>query len=153
MRNAVALVIFLALTYAVAAIGGASSGPDEWYRSLTKPPWTPPSWVFGPAWGLLYTLMAVGAWLVWRQAGEAPIALPLGLYAVQLVLNGLWSVFFFGLHSPGLAMVDIVLLWLAIVATTYAFWQVSTVAGILFLPYLLWVTFASTLNYAIWRLN
>jgi tryptophan-rich sensory protein len=153
MKSAVALVVFLAIAYAVAAIGGASSGPGEWYRSLVKPAWTPPPWIFGPAWGLLYTLMAVAAWLVWRRAGAAPIALPLGLYALQLVLNGLWSVLFFGLHSPGLAMVDIVLLWLAIVATTYAFWQVSTAAGILFLPYLLWVTLASTLNYAIWRLN
>lgn len=153
MRSAVALVIFLALTYGVAAIGGASSGPDEWYQNLAKPSWTPPPWVFGPAWGLLYTLMAVAAWLVWRQAGQTPVVLPLGLYALQLVLNGLWSLLFFGLHSPGLAMIDIVLLWFAIVATTYAFWQVSTAAGILLLPYLMWVSFASTLNYAIWRLN
>jgi tryptophan-rich sensory protein len=153
MRNAVALVICLAITYAVAAVGGASNGPGEWYRSLVKPPWTPPGWVFGPAWGLLYTLMAVAAWLVWRRAGAAPIVLPLALYGVQLILNGLWSVLFFGMQAPGLAMVDIALLWLAIVATAYAFWQVSTTAGVLFLPYVLWVTFASALNYAIWRMN
>jgi tryptophan-rich sensory protein len=97
--------------------------------------------------------MAVAAWLVWGQAGLTRAAVPMALFGIQLFLNALWSWLFFGLHSPGSAAVDIVLLWIAIAATTVAFWRRSTVAGILFVPYLVWVSFAIALNLAIWRLN
>jgi tryptophan-rich sensory protein len=102
---------------------------------------------------MLYFTMAVAAWLVWRQAGLAGAAMPMALFGIQLLLNALWSWLFFGLHSPGAAAVDIVVLWMAIVATTVAFWRRSAFAGILFVPYLAWVSFAIALNLAIWRLN
>jgi translocator protein len=101
-------------------------------------------------WSVLYLSMAVAAWLVWRRPDAS---LPLTLFGIQLIFNAAWSWLFFGLHSPGAAFVDIILLWLAIVATTVLFWRRSTPAGMLFLPYLLWVTFAAALNCAIWRLN
>jgi benzodiazapine receptor len=98
-------------------------------------------------------MMAVAAWLVWRQAGIAEAKLPLGLFAVQLILNSLWSVLFFGLHSPGAAAAEILLLWAAILATLITFWQRSKLAGGLLVPYLAWVSFATVLNVTIWRLN
>ncbi|MHB1038308.1 MAG: TspO/MBR family protein [Pirellulales bacterium] len=117
---------------------------------LTKPSWTPPGWLFGPVWSVLYLSMAVAAWLVWRKGNAV---MPLALFAVQLTFNAAWSWLFFGLHSPGMAFIDIVLLWAAIVATTIVFWRRSLVAGLLFVPYLAWVSFAGVLNFGIWRLN
>ncbi|MEI6503735.1 MAG: TspO/MBR family protein, partial [Armatimonadota bacterium] len=107
----------------------------------------------GPAWTLLYTLMAIAAWLVLRRAGQAAVTVPLLLFGVQLALNLAWSLLFFGARQPGWAMLDIGLLWLGIAATMLTFWRVSPVAGALFVPYLLWVTYASTLNWGIWRMN
>jgi translocator protein len=143
---------FLVVTFVVAAIGGiATSGSVRaWYPALVKPSWNPPSWVFGPVWTLLYTMMAIAAWLAWRQAGWGGV---LALYSVQLALNAAWSPLFFGLHRIDLALVDIVLLWVAIAATMVAFWRVTPVAGWLFVPYLVWVSFAMVLNFTIWRLN
>ena len=117
---------------------------------LVKPSWTPPDWVFGPVWSVLYLSMAVAAWLVWRQGNAFT---PMTLFATQLALNAPWSWLFFGLHSPGAAFIDIVLLWAAIAATTIAFWHRLLVAGLLFVPYLAWVSFAAVLNFGIWRLN
>ena len=155
MRNIIALVVWLGITYGVAAAGGLFTGPGvrDWYPSLVKPSFTPPSWLFGPVWTLLYTMMAVAAWLVWRRAQTANVALPLALFAVQLGLNLAWSWLFFGLRRPDLGLLDISLLWLAIVATMVTFWRVSPLAGVLFVPYLLWVSFASVLNYSLWQLN
>ena len=146
------LAVMLAVTFGVAAIGGAVTGPAvrDWYPSLAKPSWNPPGWVFGPVWTALYAMMAVAAWIVWRRAGWDQALL---FYAIQLVLNGVWSPLFFGLHRPDLAFFDIVALWVAIVLTTAAFWKISLLAGILFVPYLAWVTFAAVLNFVIWRLN
>jgi benzodiazapine receptor len=151
----VGLIVLLILCFAVAGVGGLVTTPNipNWYADLTKPPWTPPDWVFGPVWSMLYFSMAVAAWLVWRQAGLARVAAPMAMFGIQLLLNALWSWLFFGLHSPSTAAVDIVLLWIAIAATTVAFWRRSTAAGILFVPYLAWVSFAAVLNFAIWRLN
>jgi len=151
----IGLIVLLVLCFAVAAIGGLATIPNipDWYAGLAKPSWTPPNWVFGPVWSVLYLSMAVAAWLVWRQAGLAGAVVPMALFGIQLLLNAAWSWLFFGLHSPSAASVDIVLLWTAIAATTVAFWRRSMVAGILFLPYLVWVSFASVLNLAIWRLN
>ncbi len=151
-RHWLALVGFLVLTLGVAALSGAATADSvrSWYPSINKPSWTPPSWLFGPVWTLLYLTMAVAAWLVWRQAGWGGA---LVMFGVQLLLNALWSPLFFGWQQIGWAFVDIVALWLAILATTILFWQVVPAAGILFLPYLAWVSFATALNFALWRLN
>ena len=136
-----------------AATFGAIFAPGEWYAQLRKPSWNPPSWLFGPVWTALYTMMAISAWLVWRRGGFAANARSLGLFAVQLVFNALWSWLFFGLKNPALALIDIVLLWVAIAATLAAFYRVHRVAGWLLVPYLAWVSFATVLNATLWLLN
>ncbi|HYQ84582.1 MAG TPA: TspO/MBR family protein [Rubrobacter sp.] len=154
-HSILALAGFLLLSFAAGALGGRATYPaiPNWYQSLEKPSWTPPDWLFGPAWTTLYILMGVAAWLVWRHGGWRSQKRPLTLFVVQVVLNALWSILFFGMRNPGLGMVEIVVLWLAILATLIAFWRVSRVAGGLMVPYLGWVTFAAALNFAIWRLN
>jgi tryptophan-rich sensory protein len=149
------LVVFLVVCFAAAGIGGAVTTPKigTWYATLVKPSWNPPNWIFGPVWSALYCCMAVAGWLVWREQGFVGAKLPLGLFAVQLALNVLWSCIFFGLETPGFAFVEVLLLWAAIAATMVTFWQRSMIAGLLFVPYLAWVSFASILNFAIWRLN
>jgi tryptophan-rich sensory protein len=149
------LIVLLVICFAAAGIGGAVTTPKiaTWYAALAKPNWNPPNWIFGPVWSVLYLCMAIAAWLVWRQGGLAGAATPLALFAVQLVLNLAWSWLFFGFQNPGLAFVDIVLLWAAIAATMVAFWSRSAIAGILFVPYLAWVSFAAILNFVVWRLN
>ena len=151
----IGLIVFLVVCFAAAGIGGAVTTPKigTWYANLVKPSWNPPNWIFGPVWSALYCCMAVAGWLVWRQDGVAGAKLPLALFGVQLALNVLWSFIFFGLENPGLAFVEAILLWAAIAATMMAFWQRSMVAGILFVPYLAWVSFASVLNLTVWRLN
>jgi tryptophan-rich sensory protein len=125
-----------------------------WYKGLAKPSFNPPAWLFGPAWTVLYLMMAVAAWLVWKQGLGAPgVKLALAAFLVQLVLNCLWSIVFFGLRSPLAGLVDIVAMWLAILATIVLFFRVSTPAGLLLLPYIAWVSFAALLNAAILRLN
>lgn len=148
----IALVLLLVLCFAVAGVGGWVTAPSipSWYAGLLKPSWTPPGWIFGPVWSVLYLCMAVAAWLAWRKSNDV---LPMVLFAIQLALNAAWSWLFFGLHSPGLAFLDIVLLWIAIGGTAVVFWRRSPVAGLLFLPYFAWVSFAAALNFAIWRLN
>jgi len=152
MRSVVALGACLALSFAAAAIGGFFL-PGEWYASLRKPSWNPPNWIFGPVWTALYTIMAVAAWLVWKRGGFAGQRVPLSLYLVQLLFNAVWSPLFFGLRHTALAFADIVLLWLAVLATVIAFWRSRLLAGVMLLPYLAWVTFACALNFALWRLN
>ena len=149
----VGLIVALLVCYAAAGIGSifTAAAIPSWYNTLPLPPWTPPRWLFGPVWTLLYTLMAFAAWLVWRKRGFRGAALPLALFGIQLVLNVLWSVIFFGLRLPALAFAEIVLLWLAILATLIAFWRVTPVAGWLLVPYLLWVSYAAALNLAIAR--
>jgi len=155
VRGVLGLVIAFVVTFTAAAIGSAFTARSvgDWYVGLARPPWTPPSWVFGPVWTLLYSMMAVAAWIVWRRAGPSGAALPLALFGIQLALNVGWSAVFFGLRMPGAAFAEIVLLWLSILATLLAFWRVGPVAGALLLPYLGWVSFAAALNLAIWRLN
>jgi tryptophan-rich sensory protein len=120
---------------------------------LAKPAWTPPGWVFGPAWTLLYMLMALAAWQVWRRRSAMDVRMPLALFAIQLALNLAWTPIFFGMRRPGLALVEIVLMLAVILATTASFVRVSRTAALLMLPYCAWVCFATALNWAIWRMN
>jgi len=146
------LIGWLLLCFAPAAIG-ALFMPGQWYDALNKPAWNPPGWIFGPVWTVLYIMMAVAAWLVWQCGGFAAQRRALGLFLTQLVLNALWTPLFFGLRQPGLAFAEIILLWLAILATLLAFRPVSRAATWLLAPYLAWVSFAAVLNATIWRLN
>jgi translocator protein len=149
---ALALVGWLALCFGAAAFGGLFM-PGDWYGTLKKPSWNPPGWVFGPVWTTLYLMMAVAAWLVWRQGGWGKQRKPLVIFLVQLVLNAAWTPLFFGLKNPGLAFAEILLLWLAIAATIAVFRRVSRAAAWLLVPYLVWVSFAAALNFTLWRLN
>jgi len=146
------LVAWLALSFGAAATG-ALFAPGEWYASLRKPSWNPPGWVFGPVWTALYVAMAVAAWRVWLQDGSPARRRALRAFLAQLGLNALWTPLFFGLHRPGVAFAEIVLLWLAIAWTIAAFRLVHRAAAWLLAPYLAWVTFAAALNFTLWRLN
>jgi translocator protein len=152
LRNGLALLGWVALTFCAAATGAFVS-VGGWYADLHKPAWNPPGWIFGPVWTVLYAMMAVAAWLVWQRGGWKAQRTALGLYLVQWVLNALWTPLFFGLHRPGLAFAEIVLLVVAVLATLVLFWRVRRAAGLLFVPYALWVSFAAVLNFAIWRMN
>ena len=136
-----------------AASPGAVFMPGEWFAALKKPAWNPPSWIFGPVWTALYAMMAAAAWLVWQRGGWKEQRKPLLIFLAQLALNALWTPLFFGLHRPGVAFAEIVLLWLAIVATLVAFRPVNRTAAWLLVPYLAWVSFAAVLNGTLWRLN
>jgi benzodiazapine receptor len=151
-RQTLGLVGWLVLCFAAAGTGVFVT-TDGWYASLQKPPWNPPAWIFGPVWTLLYAMMAVAAWLVWREGGWKRQRWPLGLFLLQWLLNAMWTPLFFGMHHVGLAFADICLLWLALALTAYFFWQVSKPAAVLLWPYLTWVSFATALNWTIWRLN
>lgn len=148
------LVGWLAATAAAAGLGSvATQRSGEFYAQLTSPDWAPPGEVFGPVWTVLYLLMAISAWLVWRIAGFAHARTALALYVVQLVFNALWSWLFFAWQMGAAALADIVLLWVLIVATIVAFWRHHRLAAVLLVPYLLWVGFATALNHAMWSLN
>jgi tryptophan-rich sensory protein len=151
-RSWLAFAGWLALCFGAAAFGTLFA-PGEWYAQLRKPSWNPPSWVFGPVWTVLYVMMAMSAWLVWRRGGFAANARPLGLFLLQLLFNALWSWLFFGLKNPALALLDIVLLWAGIMATMISFLRVRRSAGLLLVPYLAWVTFATVLNAVLWQMN
>ena len=153
-QQILAIVLFLGICFAAAGIGSlfTARSVGGWYLPLAKPWWTPPDWLFAPVWSMLYSMMAVAAWLVWRRGGdEARLALT--LFAAQLALNVLWSGLFFALRLPRVAFAEILLLWLTIGATTLTFGRISTAAALLFVPYFAWVGFAALLNLAIWRLN
>jgi benzodiazapine receptor len=151
----VALLIILVTCFSVAGLGGATTRPalEGWYRNLRKPSWNPPNWAFPVAWSLLFLLMAVAAWLVWRERGHPLAWWGLGLFALQLAGNALWSFLFFGKRSPGAALVEVVPFLGVIVATAFLFHAVTPLAGWLLAPYIAWVSFATVLNFEIWRLN
>jgi translocator protein len=151
-RDVLALLGWLGLTFC-AALTGSFVSSGGWYATLAKPSWNPPGWLFGPVWTLLYTMMGVAAWLVWRRGGWTRQRRSLGLYLLQWTLNALWTPLFFGLQRPGLALVEITVLVLSVVATLTSFWKTRRSAGLLMLPYALWVAFAAVLNFTIWRLN
>ncbi|MDX1345905.1 MAG: TspO/MBR family protein [Sedimenticolaceae bacterium] len=148
------LIGWFIVSFAVSAVGAiASIEARNFYAELLRPEWAPPGWLFGPVWTLLFALMAISAWMVWRNGGFRAHRIALSLFLVQLVFNALWSWLFFAWRLGGAAFLDILLLWVLILATLVAFWRVQRLAGILLLPYLLWVSFAAFLNYAIWQLN
>ena len=156
MNNAIKFVIAIVAPLAVGGLSGLAiaCGVETWYPTLVKPPFNPPSWVFGPVWTVLYIMIGLAAFLVWRKGLDADgVKAALNLFVLQLALNGLWSILFFGMQAPGLAFLEIVVLWIAIVATMRAFWRVNPAAGWLLVPYLAWVSFATILNGSIWMLN
>src|SRR5271166_3636896 len=147
------LILCIVVCLGAAGIGSLLTTPAlrPWYAGLNKPSWTPPNWLFGPVWTILYVAMAVAAWLVWQRMGL--MERPMKLFLLQLSLNVAWSGVFFGLRSPGAAFAEIVALWFAILATAVEFWKTTPAAGWLLLPYLIWVSYAAALNFSIWRLN
>lgn len=151
-RHIIGLVLFVGVCLAVGFIASTWS-PGEWYQTINKPSWTPPNWVFGPVWTLLYIMMGVAAWLVWREFGFSGAKVALGVFFVQLALNFLWSYLFFGIRSPAAAFIDLAFLWIAILVTIVLFWSRNTVAGALLLPYIAWVTYAGSLNLGIWVMD
>ena len=153
-RQVLGLLGWLGVTFAAAAVGAvASADTAAFYAQLARPAWAPPAWAFAPVWSLLYLLIGLAAWLAWRERGFSGAGPALCLFAVQLVANALWTWLFFAWRQGALAFVEILVLWVLIAATTVAFWRVRPVAGALMLPYLVWVTFASALTFAMWRLN
>ena len=147
------LALLILICLVVGTLGGLSSTTaiEDWYRTIAKPSWTPPDAVFGPVWTVLYIMMAVAAWLVWRTGDQVRPALI--LFFVQLALNLAWTLLFFAARSPGLALIEVVFLRLGVLFSMLAFFARSRVAGWLFVPYLAWVSFAAVLNAAIWMMN
>ena len=152
-RSVIRLIVACVVSLSAGAIGSLA-GTNAWYGTIEKPAFTPPDWVFGPVWTILYLLMGVAAFLVWQRGLDLrKVRVALAWFLGQLVLNALWSPVFFGLHRIDLALVVIVLLWAVLVVTIYYFLRVSRPAGLLLIPYLLWVSFATVLNASIWWLN
>ena len=149
MRGWKSLIVFLLLV-AAAAFAGATSAPDAWFAALEKPSFNPPNWLFGPVWTMLYILMAVAAWRVYRKRG---FDLALGTWLAQLAVNAAWTPLFFGLHRIDLALLDILVLDVLVLATIVLFWRRDRVAAALMLPYLAWIAFATVLNASILKLN
>jgi len=149
-----ALLVLAAATAATAFVGGlASAGSVTFYRELAQPAWAPPPSVFGPVWTLLYVLMTVAAWLVIRELGWPQARPAILLYLAQLALNALWTWLFFRWRRGLLSLIEILLLWLLILVMTAVFWRARPLAGVLLLPYLGWVGFATALTFALWRRN
>lgn len=145
MAAAIFVVIVLA-----AASSGAIFKPGAWYENLRKPGWTPPNWAFPVVWSILYVMIGYAGWLVWTTVGWS---LPMAFWALQMVVNALWSYFFFGQRRMGLALIDVAVLWLSVALFILTALPVSPMASLLFVPYLAWVTAAATLNYSVRRLN
>ena len=141
---------FLALVFFV-AMSGAIFKPGPWYQTLDKPSWTPPNWLFPVVWSALYVMIALAGWRVYQEAGL--VVLPFAIYLLQLALNAAWSALFFGMRRADLAYVDVVALWIAVAVNIALFYPIDPVAGWLLVPYLVWVTIASCLNFSVWRRN
>ncbi len=148
------LAMWLIVCFAAAAIGGgASAKAVGFYEQLVKAAWAPPAFLFGPVWSVLFVLMSISAWLVWQSGGFQKHRTALTFFIVQLVLNALWSWLFFAWRKGGAAMLEVSILWILIAITMVLFWRVRPLAGVLLVPYLAWVSFASVLNYSLWQLN
>jgi len=152
--HSLGLLGWVAVTAVAATLGGIASASDvNFYTTLVQPAWAPPAWLFGPAWSVLYILMATSAWLVWRRRGFRDAGNALTLFVVQLALNALWTWLFFAWRQGGIALAELLVLWVMIVATIAMFWKLHRLAAALLVPYLCWVSFAGALNFALWRLN
>ncbi|WP_438864219.1 TspO/MBR family protein [Neptunicella sp.] len=148
------LIGWLVICFSASAIGAiASVNAREFYVQLVQPDWAPPGWLFGPVWTLLYCLMAVSAWLVWRSEYNQAKRPALALFLIQLGLNSVWSWLFFAWHKGAWAFIDIILLWCCIVFTLFRFGRIQKASALLLIPYILWVSFAAVLNYTVWQLN
>ena len=153
-RQFIGLIAWLAVSFIAAAIGAAASvRAGSFYTQLVRPDWAPPPEVFGPVWTVLYALMGISAWMIWRVGGFRAARTALTLFLVQLAVNALWSWLFFGWHLGALAFADIVVLWALVLATLIVFWRLDRWAAALLVPYLLWISFAAALNLAVWQLN
>jgi len=154
-RDLLGLFAFIILCLAVSGVGGAitATSVDTWYQALEKPPFNPPDWVFAPVWTALYILMGIAAWRVWRLRLFKATRTDLAVFGVQLGLNLTWSFLFFGLQRIDLALIEIVILLVAIITNAIMFWRIERLAGLLFVPYVAWVTYATILNASLWMLN
>ena len=154
-RDLLGLFAFIILCLAVSGVGGVitATSVDTWYQALEKPPFNPPDWVFAPVWTVLYILMGIAAWRVWRLRSFEAAPKAFAVFGVQLCLNLAWSFLFFGLQRIDLALIEIVILLVAIIANTIMFWRIERLAGLLFVPYAAWVTYATILNISLWLLN
>lgn len=156
INNTFKLIISIVVSELAGIIGSVFTIPSvgNWYAGLVKPSLNPPAWVFGPVWTTLFALMGIAAFIIWKKGlDRKEVKIALGIFIGQLVLNTLWSIIFFGLHSPGGALIEIIFLWLAILATIILFAKISKAAAWLLAPYILWVSFAAYLNYMLWILN
>jgi len=156
MSNTLKLVIAILIPVAVGATAGffTATGAGSWYQTIQKPTWNPPGWIFGPVWTTLYIMMGIALFLVWKSgAAEGLKKTAITLFAIQLVLNFFWSFIFFKMEQPGWAFAEIIAMWVFILLTIFAFAKVNTTAAWLLVPYISWVSFASILNYTIWKLN
>lgn len=156
MSSYVKLLIAIAIPVLVGGISGffTVSGVESWYQTIQKPSWNPPNWVFGPVWTTLYVMMGIALWRVWKEDTSRELKMiAFILFGVQLILNFLWSFVFFKLEQPGFAFLEILFMWVAILATIFAFAQVNKTAAWLLVPYISWVSFAAILNFTIWRMN
>ena len=149
MTHWLSFLPFLAIVAAV-AVSGAVFIPGDWYKSLDKPTWTPPDWLFAPAWTVLYLMIAIAGWLIWQSQG---IGLALGFWVANLIFNAVWSWLMFGRHKIGAALADAIAMLVTIIGFVALAWSSSQTAALLFLPYMAWVAFATMLNYAIFRMN
>lgn len=156
ISNTFKLIIAIVVSELAGIIGSVftASSVAGWYKTLIRPDIAPPSWVFGPVWTTLFALMGIAAFLIWKKGiDRKDVRIALYIFAGQLVLNTLWSILFFGMQNPGAAFVEIIILWIAILATIISFAKISKAAGWLLIPYILWVSFAAYLNYSFWILN
>ena len=156
MNNLTKLVIAIAIPLAIGGTAGffTATGVDSWYQTINKPSWNPPGWIFGPVWTTLYVMMGVALFFVWKSdVNEQLKRSAITLFAIQLVLNFFWSFIFFNQHQPGWALVEIIVMWVFILLTIFSFAPISKTAAWLLVPYISWVSFATILNYTIWKLN
>ena len=155
MKNILKLIVSVVISQAAGAIGSLFTVQNipTWYAGLNKPSFNPPNYLFGPVWITLYFMMGIAFFLVWKNSGKFDIKVPAILFITQLVLNALWSIIFFGMKNPMLGFIEIIILWAFIVLCVIKFYPVSKIAAWLLIPYLLWVSFASVLNFKLWMLN
>lgn len=156
MKNIFKMIFAVVACELAGVVGSVFTVPSitAWYANLAKPDFAPPNWIFAPVWTMLFALMGVSAFLIWKRGLKGKdVKIALGIFVGQLVLNVLWSIIFFGLRNPLGAFVEIIFLWLAILATISAFSKISKLAAWLLVPYILWVSFAAYLNFAVWNLN